>query len=163
MVEQDRDGAVQLVREVLSGAGLTGTEVGEGRVLTSLAGEAKRTIPVLLQVGERRLTVTSLFCAAPDEGHERVYRLLLQRNQRSGPVHFALDDSGDVILTGQVPLAALDAAAVEELLGRLVELADRTFAMVLRTGFAGYLEVEQRWRARVGLPPNPIGGQDPAK
>ncbi|MFU8839726.1 MAG: YbjN domain-containing protein [Nitriliruptoraceae bacterium] len=148
-------------REVLLGtlgrAGLDVDEVADHRWTTMLAGEWKRTIPVLLELGDRRLTVTSLFAGVPDEGHAEVYRILLRRNQRSGPVHFALDDEGDLILTGSLPLAALDEASVDELLGRLLETADATYNQVLRTGFASYLAAEQRWRAAAGLPPNPVG------
>ncbi len=141
----------------LEAAELEITEVGEDRWMTMLSGEWKRTIPVLLTLGERRLTFTSLFAGSPDEQHAEVYRLLLQRNHRSGPVHFALDDDGDLILTGGVLCAAVDAEVVDELLGRLLLLADETFNQVLRTGFASYLDTEQRWRAKVGLPPNPVG------
>jgi hypothetical protein len=98
-----------------------------------------------------------LFSGVPDEGHAEVYRILLHRNQRPGPVHFALDDEGDLILTGSVPLEAVDAERVDELLGAVLALSDETFNRVLRAGFAGYLELEQKWRAKVGLPPNPAG------
>lgn len=152
-----RDEARGTLLATLEAADLTVDEVGEDRWLTMLAGEWKRTIPVLLDLEERTLKVTSLFAGSPDEGHAEVYRLLLQRNQRSGAVHFALDDEGDLILTGAVPLAALDARAVDELLGTLLTLADETFNQVLRTGFASYLDAEQRWRATAGMPPNPVG------
>jgi hypothetical protein len=141
----------------LEAAGAEVDDVGDGRLLTVLAGEWKRTIPVLADVGDRTLTLTSLFTAAPDERHDAVYDVLLRRNQRSGPVHFALDDSGDIVVVGQLPLAAADERGIDELLGSLLELCDRTFNQVLRAGFATYLEAEQRWRASVGLPPNPVG------
>lgn len=157
-----RDQARTALRTVLADADLAVDEVGEDRWMTMLTGQHKRTIPVLLHLDERRLKVTSLFAGVPDEGHEAVYRLLLARNQHAGYVHFALDDSGGLILTGAVPLAAVDEALVDELLGRVLTLADETFDAVLRTGFAGYLEVEQRWRAKVGLPPNPAGSPPPA-
>jgi len=153
----DRERARQVVLDGLSGAGLEWTAVGEDRWMTMLEGHWKRTIPVLLDLGDRRLTVTSLFSGVPDEGHEQVYRILLQRNQRPGPVHFALDDEGDLVLTGAVPLAAVDAEAFDELLGQVLAVADETFNQVLRTGFASYLEAEQRWRAKAGLPANPVG------
>lgn len=153
----DRAAAVAVVLEGLEQAGLAATSVGEGRWMTLLEGEWKRTIPLLLAVGDRRLTVSSLFAPVPDEAHTEVYRLLLHRNQRPGPVHFAVDDEGDLILTGSVPLAALDAASFDELLGQVLEYADGTFNQVLRTGFASYLAAEQRWRAGTGLPPNPVG------
>jgi hypothetical protein len=132
-------------------------EVGEDRWMTMLAGEWKRTIPLLLDLEERSLKVTSLLAGVPDEGHADVYRILLQKNQRPLPVHFALDDEGDLVLVGQLPLAAVDDRAIDELLGAVLTLSDETFNQVLRAGFASYLEVEQRWRAKAGLPPNPVG------
>lgn len=151
------DEARRRLLAALDAAGLEVSEVGEDRFMLMLSGEWKRTIPVLLDLDDRTLKVTSLFSGVPDEGHEQVYRLLLQRNQRSGPVHFALDDEGEVILTGTLPLSALDEPAVDELLGRVLALSDETFNVVLRLGFRGYLDAEQRWRAKAGLPPNPAG------
>jgi hypothetical protein len=148
------------VRERLIGAleanDLPVESVGEDRWMTMLSGEWKRTIPVLLDLGERHLEVTSLLTGVPDEGHEDVYRILLQRNQRPSPVHFALDDEGQVILTGAVPLVALDDRGVDELLGALLTTSDETFNQVLRSGFSSYIDAEQRWRESVGLPPNPV-------
>lgn len=141
----------------LESAELPIEEVGENRWMTVLAGEYKRTIPVLIHLDERSLKVTSLFTGVPDEGHERVYRLLLQKNQRHVPVHFALDDAGNIVLVGQVRRCGLDAASFESLLGVVLTMADEAFNQVLRMGFAGYLEDEQRWRERAGLPPNPVG------
>jgi hypothetical protein len=154
---QERARVRELVAAELAGLGLEVTPVGHDRWMTMLAGEWKRTIPVLLELGDRTLTVTSLFAGVPDEGHAEVYRILLHRNQRPGPVHFALDDEGDLVLTGAVPLVAVDTAVLDELLGALLGITDETFNQVLRTGFAGYLAAEQRWRAQAGLPPNPVG------
>jgi hypothetical protein len=131
--------------------------VGEGRWMVMLAGERKRTIPVLLHLDERSLKVTSLFCGAPDESATEVHRILLHANQRPTPVHFALDDEGDVVLVGRLPMELVDAAAIDELLGLVLALSDEHFDRVLATGFATYLAAEQRWRARTGLPPNPVG------
>ena len=152
-----RDRARRALLDTLTAADLIVDEVGEDGWLTMLSGEWKRTIPLLLDLEERHLKVTSLLAGVPDEGHAEVYRILLRRNQRPLPVHFALDDEGDLILTGRVPLVALDELAVDELLGAVLTLCDETFNQVLRTGFAGYLEVEQRWRAKNGMPPNPVG------
>jgi hypothetical protein len=152
-----RERAREALLRCLASAGLEVTSVGEDRFMTMLAGEWKRTIPVLLDLDERTLRLTSLFAGVPDEGHAEVYRTLLQRNQRSGPVHFALDDEGDLVLVGSLPLVAVDERSVDELLGSVLRLADETYNQVLRTGFASYLAGEQRWRAKVGLPPNPVG------
>jgi hypothetical protein len=153
----DRDAARRLVGTTLVDAGLPVMLVGRDRFLTQLAGEHKRTIPVLLHVDERSLKVSSLVAGAPDEQHDVVHRLLLHRNQRPAPVHFALDDEGDLLLVGRVPLVALDADVLDELLGLVLAMADDVFDRVLAIGFASYLDAEQRWREREGLPQNPIG------
>jgi hypothetical protein len=153
--EQDR--ARDVLLGTLEANDLAVQEVGEDRWMTMLSGEWKRTIPLLLDLDERSLKVTSLLAGVPDEGHAEVYRILLQRNQRPLPVHFALDDEGDLVLVGQLPLVAVDERAIDELLGAVLTLSDETFNQVLRAGFASYLEVEQRWRAKAGLPPNPVG------
>jgi hypothetical protein len=152
-----RDRVRRLVGRLLVEADLPVDVVGEDRFLTMLAGEHKRTIPVLLHVDERSLKLSSLISGAPDEQHDAVYRLLLHRNQRPAPVHFAIDDEGDLLLVGRVPLGAVDEQTFDELLGLVLALADDVFDRVLAIGFASYLEAEQRWRAREGLPLNPVG------
>ena len=153
--ERERRTAVLI--EALLGLGLEPVAVGGSRWMVMLAGERKRTIPVLLHLDERSLKLTSLFSGAPDEAATDVHRLLLHANERPTPVHFALDDAGDVVLVGRLPIALVDADAVDELLGLVLAMSDEHFDRVLATGFAGYLAAEQRWRARVGLPPNPVG------
>ena len=156
-VEELRAEARRLVGRTLVDAGLPVQVVGEDRFLTLLAGEHKRTIPVLLHVDERSLKVSSLLAGRPDEQHDVVHRLLLHRNQRPTPVHFAIDDEGDLLLVGRVPLTVLDDATLDELLGLVLAMADDVFDRVLTLGFASYVDAEQRWRAREGLPPNPVG------
>lgn len=152
----DRDDVRRRLLAALDAAELDVDDIGDDRYMTMLAGQWKRTIPVLLQLDERHLEVTSLFCGVPDEGHEEVYAILLHRNERSGPVHFALDDEGDVVIVARVPLVALDDRGIDELLGSLLTTADETYNKVLRAGFSSYIEAEQRWRAKNELPPNPV-------
>jgi len=147
----------RIVGRMLVDMGLPVVVVGEDRFLTQLGGEHKRTIPVLLHVDERSLKVSSLLAGRPDEQADVVHRLLLHRNQRPAPVHFAIDDEGDLIIVGRVPLEGVDEAALDELLGVVLAMADDVFDRVLTLGFASYVDAEQRWRAREGLPPNPVG------
>lgn len=153
----DRGVVRQRLLSALEQADLDVDDLGDHRYMTMLSGEWKRTIPLLLEIGERHLHLTSLFCGVPDEGHEDVYRILLHRNERRGPVHFALDDEGDVILVGTVALSALDERGIDELLGAVLTTADETYNKVLRVGFSSYIDAEQRWRAKNELPPNPVG------
>lgn len=154
--DTDREAVRERLLGALETAELAVDDIGDDRYMTMLSGQWKRTIPVLLELEERHLQVTSLFCGVPDEGHADVYRILLHRNERPGPVNFALDDEGDVILVATVPLPALDERGIDELLGVLLTTADETYNQVLRAGFSSYIEAEQRWRAKNDLPPNPV-------
>jgi hypothetical protein len=149
----------QLIVDVLRDSDLDVDEVGQGRWMTMLSGEWKRTIPLLLELEERSLRVSSLLSGALDEGHREVYRLLLHRNERLTWVHFALDDAGDIVVVGTVPRAALTEAVLDEVLGQVLLTCDETFNSVLRAGFAGYIDAEQRWREKNGLAPNPVSTQ----
>ena len=54
-----------------------------------------------LIAGDHSLQVEAFFCRQPDENHAAFYRFLLERNGRLYGVHFAVDRTGDVYLTGR--------------------------------------------------------------
>lgn len=153
---RERDAGRRVVVEGLAEAGLVADEIAPDVWLTALPGERKRSLPVVLRLAERSLHIRALLCGALDEGHAEVYGFLLERNEAAQPIHFALDEAGDVLLAGQVPLAVLDAEGFDRLLGGLITVADEVYFTLLRHGFAGYLDAEQRWRARMGMTPNPV-------
>lgn len=135
---------------------LRAERVGDHGWFTVLAGERKRTIPVYLGVGATNLVVESFFMAAPDENQAEVFAYLLRRNTRTYVFRFALYDSGDVMLVGVIPLAAITAEELDRLLGQLLVAADESYDQALRAGFSSYIDREQAWRAKVGAPRNPI-------
>lgn len=126
-----------------------------------LHGERKRSVTVRLSVGDHTLVARSFFMRAPDEGAAEVYALLLRRNLRSYTVRFALHPDGDVLLIGVVPVAAVTDDELDRMLGQLLAVADETFDEALRRGFATYIAREQDWRARRGMPANPVTGRGP--
>jgi len=130
--------------------------VGDQGWFTVLRGDHKRTIPVYLELGANAVSVESFFMAAPDENQAEVYAYLLRRNTRTYTLRFALADTGDLMLVGVVPRAAIDAEELDRLFGQLLVAADETYNSALRKGFAAYIEREQAWRAKVGAPRNPI-------
>lgn len=152
----DIDDQAAMLTAALDESDLEWDEVGQRRWTTMLSGEWKRTIPLLLELDDRSLKVTSLLCGVPDEGHAEVYAIALHRNEDLGWVHFALDDAGDVILTGRVPRTALDREVFDEVLGQVLLVSDETFNQILRAGFSTYIEAEQAWRAKNDMPPNPV-------
>ena len=124
--------------------------------VVALAGEKKRTIGLFLSVGDRTLVAQAHFMRAPDENVAALYELLLKRHQRSYTLRFSVEESGDILLVGVVPLRAITIEEVDTLAGAVLTVADETFNAALRLGFEGYIEREQRWRERTGQGRNPI-------
>src|SRR5712671_6779747 len=78
-----------------------------GSYLAKLEGQHKLATMTWLIAGRHSLHVEAFFCRQPDEDHARFYRFLLERNGRMYGVHFAVDERGDVYLTGRLPLASV--------------------------------------------------------
>lgn len=148
--------ALEVIATFLDDAGLEHEQVDDRTWHTMLAGERKRTVPVYLEVGARHLTIQSFFMRAPDENEGPLYRYLLGRHLRSYVYRFAVAETGDLLIVGVVPLAAVTSEELDRLLGQLLSLADDAFNSALRRGFASYIEREQQWRARTGQRRNPI-------
>ncbi len=122
----------------------------DGEVVVSLPGERKLTTVVSLVVTESALSVSAFVIRRPDENHVEFYRHLLRRNVRLRGLAYAVDDTGDVYLTGRLPAAAVDGAQLDELLGAVLEAADRPFNELLALGFRSSMQREWDWRVSRG-------------
>ena len=122
----------------------------EGETVATLPGERKLRTVVSLLVGERALELRAFVIRNPDENHEAVYRFLLRRALRLPGLGYAVDASGDVYLTGRVPLAGLDEASLDELLGGVLAACDEPFNDLLRLGFWTSIRKEWAWRVDRG-------------
>lgn len=152
-----RDTAVACVEQWFAGQPQLEVErVGDDVWSTTLTGEHKRTIGMVLSVGDHTLIVESHFMRAPDENAALLYEQLLKRNQRSYVLRFCVYDSGDVMLVGVVPLAGITPEEVDRIAGVLLTTADESYNAALRLGFASYIQREQTWREAAGLGRNPI-------
>ncbi|MBN9618163.1 MAG: YbjN domain-containing protein, partial [Actinobacteria bacterium] len=80
------------------------------------------------------------------------YAWLLQHNARSYAVSWAIDASGDVYLSGRVPLGAVTAEEVDRILGCVLEYADGSFNLLLELGFGSSIRREWAWRVKNDLP-----------
>lgn len=122
----------------------------ENHFAVALPGEKRLKTATLLTIGEHSLDVEAFVMRHPDENHERVYALLLQRNARTYGVSWAIDEAGDVYLTGRIPLAAISPEEIDRLLGCVLEYADGTFNTLLELGFASSIRKEWAWRLSRG-------------
>ena len=124
--------------------------VHEGELVVTLPGERKLRTVVSLVVGERVLELRAFVVRNPDENHEEVYRFLLRRTLRLPGLGYAVDASGDVYLTGRMPLAGLDEDSLDELLGAVLTACDEPFNELRRLGFWTSIQREWAWRVSRG-------------
>jgi hypothetical protein len=135
---------------VLDGLGLSYEHPEPGAYLLRLEGQHKLATMTWLTVGQHSLQIEAFFCRQPDENHADFYRFLLERNGRMYGVHFSLDRTGDVYLTGRLPLEAITADEIDRLLGCVLSYADETFDQALKLGFGSAIRREWAWRESRG-------------
>jgi hypothetical protein len=138
------------IKAALDSLGLTYEQPEPRAYLVRLEGEHKLATLTWLIAGEHSLQVEAFFCRQPDENHAAFYRFLLERNARMYGVHFALDRTGDVYLTGRLPLSATSESEIDTLLGCVLTYSDETFNEALRIGFASAILREWAWREKRG-------------
>ena len=146
----DDASACDAIEAALDSLGLTYENPEPGAYLVRLEGEHKLATLTWLIAGEHSLQVEAFFCRQPDENHAAFYRFLLERNARMYGVHFALDRTGDVYLTGRLPLSATSETEIDTLLGCVLTYSDETFNEALRIGFASAILREWAWREKRG-------------
>jgi hypothetical protein len=144
--------ATAAVEAALAGLGLTAESPAPGSYLVRLEGQRKLATMTWLIVGTHSLHVEAFFCRQPDENHARFYRFLLERNGRMYGVHFAVDERGDVYLTGRLPLGSVSTEEIDRVLGCVLEYADGSFNVLLEMGFGSSIRREWAWRVKNNQP-----------
>jgi hypothetical protein len=142
--------AREAVEKALRDAELEWDTADDGSYVVKLPGTRKLSTTVSLKVGKHTLSVNAFVVRHPDENHEAFYRWLLERNIRLYGVTYAIDQLGDVYLTGRLPLAAVTPEEVDRILGSVVENADGSFNTLLELGFASAIRKEYEWRTSRG-------------
>jgi hypothetical protein len=95
--------------------------VSSGAYLVTLRGP--RALHVWLIGGEQDVAVEAFVCHVLDGAPvEAAHAYLLARNRSLRGAHFALDEVGDVFLTGSLALADVTTVAVDRLLAELWEV-----------------------------------------
>jgi hypothetical protein len=118
--------------------------------VVALPGQKRLKTACWLTIGAHALEVEAFVARAPEENHEQVYRFLLQRNARMYAVSWALDGTGDIYLSGRLPLPAITADELDRVLGCVLEYADGTFNQLLELGFGSSIRREWAWRVKRG-------------
>ncbi|MDQ2797995.1 MAG: YbjN domain-containing protein [Actinomycetota bacterium] len=122
--------------------------VGPAVFAVALPGEKRLKTACVLTVGAHALEIEAFVLRAPEENREAVYSWLLQRNARMYAVAWTIDGTGDVYLTGRVPLSSVDAEELDRILGSVLEYSDASFNVLLELGFGSSIKREWAWRVK---------------
>ena len=122
----------------------------DGEYVVSLPGDKKLKTVASVVVSDTALSVSAFVIRNPDENHGEVYRFLLRRNLRLPGLAYAVDQSGDVYVTGRIPAAGVDADTLDQLLGVVLTAADEPFNELLVMGFLSSMRKEWEWRVSRG-------------
>jgi hypothetical protein len=151
-VEGDDAAAVlESVRRFLDEAGIQWEPGRRPReLIITLPGEKKLKTVCSLLVGEQSLSISAFVVRNPDENHRAVYAYLLRRNLRLPGLAYSIDRSGDVYVTGRVPLRGVSPAYLDQILGVVLDASDGAFNELLALGFLGSMKKEWAWRSSRG-------------
>lgn len=111
-------------------------EPGERRWYIRVTGEAKDVFTIWLTLRQRMLHYETYLMPAPEENHGQLYEHLLVRNNKLVGVAFALGIEDAVFLKGAIPVATVDSAALDHVLGLLYATVEQCFQPALRIGYA---------------------------
>jgi hypothetical protein len=126
-------------------------QVDEDTVLTTFVGTQRKSMSVVFVAGQHYFRAESFVARNPDENHEMVYRWLLEQNITLVLARYGVDQFGDIYLSASVPIASVDDALVDQLLGVIVSNADSSFNTLIELGFRNAIEREWAWRTSRGL------------
>jgi hypothetical protein len=140
---------INVIEKYLDQAGLT-YERSDNVIVVTIPGEKKLTTTCSLSIGHTALTINAFVARHPDENAEDVYRWILERNLRMYAVAFAVDSHGDIYLAGKVPIASIDSAEIDRIIGCVAEYSDNSFNTILELGFASAIKKEYEWRVSRG-------------
>ena len=116
-------------------------ERGERRWFVRLRGEEKDTFTVWFTLRQRTLHYETYVMPAPEENQQAFYEHLLRRNAKLFGAAFTIGEEDAVFLVGQLPVAAIDEAELDRILGSMYAYVERCFRPALRIGFASRLAV----------------------
>jgi hypothetical protein len=135
---------------ILANLGVPYERARPGAYLVTLNGEHRLSTMTWLVIGAHGLLVEAFFVRRPEENHNQFAGWLLAKNASTWGVHFAFDALGDVYLVGRLPLAAINEADIDRVLGCVLTYADESFDRALEIGFGSSIRREWTWRRSRG-------------
>jgi hypothetical protein len=110
-------------------------DLKDGALVVAVPCEARGVLPVGVSLKGRLAVFQAFLVRAPERGHEDVYARVLAKHLQPSVWRFGIDDTGDIFITGVLPIAQLSPAILDETLAGLSLLVDGTYEGLVRTGF----------------------------
>ena len=130
------DAAPARIAHYLDRIGAEAERRGEREWGVRLPSAKRGAIGAALSVRERTLTIRAFVLRGPDRGPRGGLPPAAAQEPRARPTGASPSTThGDVFLVCDAALAALDADALDGLLGSLCSVVDETYESVVRTGF----------------------------
>ena len=118
--------------------------------LLTLPGEKKLQTHCALLIGDHSPSINAFVIRKPEENVEAVYNWCLSKNASMYGIAFALNELGDIYLVGRIPLDSLNAAALDRIIGSVLQYSGSSFNPLLELGFANAIRREWAWRLTRG-------------
>lgn len=138
------------IRQALTEAELQFEEPQPDVFVANLPGQKRLKTACWFTLGRQELAIEAFVVRKPDENADRVHRWLLAHNARMFGVSWSIDDSGDIYLTGRLPVEAVTVEVIDRLLGVVLDYADSAFNTLLELGFGSSIRREWAWRTSRG-------------
>jgi hypothetical protein len=100
-----------------------------------MRGDDKEFITVWLTLGQRMFKYETHVMPAPEENAGELYEHLLRRNDRLVGAHFAIGIEDAIFLRGEMPVAQVNSAELDRILGTLYAQVEQCFLGMLHIGF----------------------------
>ncbi len=146
----ERDAVCQLIddwsaRELASEGALVAVDrqpggdpvTGAPRWYLRLRGEEKEYVTVWLTLRQRTLHHEAQFMPAPETNVGVTFEYLLKRNAELLGMSFALGPEDAIYLVGRVPVARIDDAELDRIVGASLAYTDECFPTAMTLGYEG--------------------------
>ena len=113
-------------------------EVGHQQRLwyVRLLGEEKDVWTAYWTINQRMFRFETFVMPAPEENEQAFYEHLLMRNRELTGMNLEIGDEHAIFLAGSLPIAAVNDAELDRVLGSMWAYVEKVFRPALRIGFA---------------------------
>jgi hypothetical protein len=144
--------ASKSIESFLRDNGFSYERVHDNLFVTEIPGEQKLKTNISLLLGRHSLSINAFVMRAPDENRAEVHEYLLEHNRKLFGISYALDQYGDIYVTGRLPLAAVSPESLDQIFGSISLACDANFNALVAMGFAESIKREWAWRVSRGEP-----------